>query len=376
MARLRKGYTKCVRRGIEYLRYGFTQEGQRYYIYGMTYKECEEKTEAKKEELRQRLYVKNGQVTLAKYFEEWERSREGTIKPGTMYLCHTRFKAVSKLIGNRRVRAIERREIVKLQQDLLAMGYTTSGVNSRIAMLKSIFESAVTERIIVYNPCKGVKPLKRTEAEARDTYHRALTEEETKLFFQYADLSWYYELWGFMLTTGCRIGEAAALTWRDIDFENKVIHINKTVTKSADGKPMIGSPKSKTSLRDIPLTEDNMKFLNRQREKIRAFSGNVIDLTGTIFKNSQGGLATVYNVEHSIDAVLKAVKKETGVEIEHFSSHAFRDTFATRAIEAGMNANTLKTILGHSSLAMTMDLYAHVMPNTKAEEMKLIRFVI
>lgn len=62
-----------------------------------------------------------------------------------------------------------------------------------------------------------------------------------------------------------------------------------------------------------------------------------------------------------------------GHKIDRFAAHAFRDTYATRAIESGMQPNTLKELLGHSSLAMTMDLYAHVMPETKQEEAEKVR---
>ena len=64
--------------------------------------------------------------------------------------------------------------------------------------------------------------------------------------------------------------------------------------------------------------------------------------------------------------------EEKGIHIEPFTSHALRDTFATRYIEQGGNPQTLKTILGHSSLSMTMDLYSHVLPNTRQEEMDRI----
>lgn len=65
--------------------------------------------------------------------------------------------------------------------------------------------------------------------------------------------------------------------------------------------------------------------------------------------------------------------KEHGLETEHFTAHALRDTFATRYIEQGGSPQVLKTILGHSSLAMTMDLYSHVLPNTKQQEMDNIK---
>ena len=85
----------------------------------------------------------------------------------------------------------------------------------------------------------------------------------------------------------------------------------------------------------------------------------------------------VYNasVNKAISDTIKRMNAD-GKEIEHFSAHALRDTFATRYIEQGGSAQVLKTILGHSSLAMTMDLYSHVMPNTKQKEMDSIVIAI
>lgn len=74
--------------------------------------------------------------------------------------------------------------------------------------------------------------------------------------------------------------------------------------------------------------------------------------------------------------MLEKIELSQKIKIEHFTSHALRATFATRAIEQGMTPQTLKTIMGHSSYKMTMDLYAHVLPNTKQEEMKKIEFVV
>lgn len=72
----------------------------------------------------------------------------------------------------------------------------------------------------------------------------------------------------------------------------------------------------------------------------------------------------------------KIITKFCSAYIEHFSAHALRDTFATRYIEQGGSPQVLKTILGHNSLAMTMDLYSHVLPNTKQKEMESVRIVI
>ena len=76
-------------------------------------------------------------------------------------------------------------------------------------------------------------------------------------------------------------------------------------------------------------------------------------------------------MQHEIDKII-TLMSDDGIKIDRFTPHCFRHTFATRAIENGMKPQTLKAILGHANLAMTMDLYSHVLPNTKAEEMEMI----
>ncbi|MCI8927968.1 MAG: site-specific integrase [Lachnospiraceae bacterium] len=80
-------------------------------------------------------------------------------------------------------------------------------------------------------------------------------------------------------------------------------------------------------------------------------------------------------VNRAISRALSGLEKN-GITIEHFTAHALRDTFATRYIEQGGSPQTLKTILRHSSLAMTMDLYSHVLPNTRQKEMDNLKIVL
>ena len=105
-------------------------------------------------------------------------------------------------------------------------------------------------------------------------------------------------------------------------------------------------------------------------------------IDGTIFATLDGREMHRNSVQSEINRIIRQInadetkqaKKEgrQPVAFPHFTTHVFRHTFATRAIEAGMQPQTLKTILGHSTLSMTMDLYAHVLEDTKAEEMRKI----
>ena len=90
-----------------------------------------------------------------------------------------------------------------------------------------------------------------------------------------------------------------------------------------------------------------------------------------LFCNEKGGPLSRERVQVEIERIIKRIRA-AGYEFDRITPHIFRHTFATRAIEAGMQPQVLKTILGHSSLAMTMDLYSHVLPDTKAEEMEKI----
>lgn len=89
------------------------------------------------------------------------------------------------------------------------------------------------------------------------------------------------------------------------------------------------------------------------------------------FTTNTGAPVDKEYLKNSMDGIVKRIN-DAGISFEHITMHTFRHSFATRCIEKKMSPQTLKTILGHSKLSMTMDLYAHVLPDTKAEEMQKI----
>lgn len=351
------------------LEYRFMVGDRRYSVTGSTVGECRRLEQEKRDFIAEHSYIRNDRITLEQYFDEWMKAKAGTVKESTLYTNQVEFRPVLDRIGSERVSTLERRQIIALQGDL-ALTYTTQGVNYRITLLRSVLKSAVMDDIILKNPCDGIKPLKRTEQPASETIHRAMTQEEQSIFFRAAARSWYYELFLFLIQTGLRNGEACALKWSDIDYGKSVIHVRRTLIHTKKGFEMGRDAKSRAGMRDIPITEDIRETLRRQREKVQAVFGGRLSLNGFIFLNMQGGM--IY--PGSVYTSMKNICSRVG--LERLGVHAFRDTFATRCIEQGMNPQTLKTILGHSSLAMTMDLYAHVLPNTKAEEMEKIRIIV
>lgn len=349
----------------------FTMYGKRYSVYASTLRECRKKEAELRESIKNGHYVSNRFLTLDQYYKEWKAAKKGTIKGNTMLNIESRYKNhIKPMLGKSKLVEIEKREVIDLQQKL-AKKQKPSTVNITIVQLKSILNDAVTDGIIVKNPAAGVKQLKVDE-KASDTRHRALTEEEQELFMQEAKNEWLYELLAFLLCTGMRVGEATALTWQDVDNKNNVVHITKTVSRTEEGKYMIGTPKSKTGIRDIPINKAIKDILKSQREKQVTLHDNVVGMSQKIFENYCGGMVYNASVNKAITNTLKRINKEKKY-IEHFSAHALRDTFATRYIEQGGSPQVLKTILGHSTLAITMDLYSHVLPNIKQKEMDNIK---
>ena len=362
MARLGAG---TRRKGSGILEKRFTLNGKRYSVYGHNAKEIAEKESEIRESIKAGLYIENRNVTLDQYFVKWidRRKKTKANKPATLDLYSRLYRLyISPELGSRKIQRLERREILEYREALQDKEFSANTINLIITLLKEILKDAVGDEITNRNPAGNIRQLTNEAPAAAATIHRALTIEETAAFLEAAKGNYYYELFLFLLCTGTRIGEASALQWKDIDYKRQVIHITKTVSNGKE----IGTPKTKSSLRDIPLTETVKAVLKQQREKQ---SANVIPMPNTrIFNNIHGGIC-----HHSgINTVLKRLTE--AANIKYFSVHALRDTFATRFIEQGGTPQTLKTILGHSSITITMDLYAHVLPNTKADEMGRIHF--
>lgn len=369
MARLGSGTRK---RADGTLEKRFTINGKRYSVYGKTSKEITAKEQDIRKQIAAGVYTDNRNITLDGYFEEWIKGKRNVTKSNTLKTYSIYYKKhISPILGKRKVQQIERREVLSLQR-ALSVELSNSSNNLAIKTLRTILSDAIKDEVITKNPAAGIARLKEQE-KASETYHRALTEEEQAAFMQEIANDYYYEYIALLLSSGMRIGEVAALCWNDIDYKNNVIHVTKTLTYTEGGVLITGnSPKSEAGKRDIPLTETIKSILSRQRSK----NNGVIPMgTQYIFTAVYGGLVQNCAVNKAIADALKRLEAK-GTHIERFTAHALRDTFATRFIEQGGQPQTLKAILGHSSLAMTMDLYAHVLPNTKQKEMNTIHIAI
>lgn len=253
----------------------------------------------------------------------------------------------------------------KLYNDMVKEGYAISSIKIVSAILNGCLQQAMKNGLIERNPVKLAELPRQTGTKKERT---AMTKEQQDLFMKYAEESYLYHFFSVMLRTGMRKGEMQGLKYSDIDKKQNVIHVRRTL-KYIEGKGYFeDTPKTRTSTRDIPLTAAITEHIEAQR---KYWGFKVVRMDQYLFCNENGDPISRERIQGEIDRIIKRIKSD-GYDFPRITSHVFRHTFATRAIEAGMPPQVLKTILGHSSLAMTMDLYSHVLPDTKADEMQKI----
>ena len=346
-----------------------------YWAYGRTVTEAEAAKTAKLAELEAGVADREN-PKLDVYFERFTENRRSSTKTATLRNQRNQYRKCADVIiynnvrfGDIRIADIKPQDVQTVQHALEAMKNSSRTVNDAMSILGHLFNTAIREDLITKNPCRSINKLRRTEPPARNTFHRALTEDEVKRFLEAAKDSHFINVFRLMLSTGMRLGEVAALTEADID--RNYINISRTLTRGEDGGYYIGdSPKTRDSKRRIPLTETTRQILKEQRKLNEILFGSV-DLSKPLFRSPWGYLLK----ENSLNREIRKFTDKLG--IEYFTSHSLRATFATRFIEQRpQDYKILSEILGHSDISITLNLYTHVMDDSKIAAMNAISIAL
>ena len=341
---------------------------------GKNYSTCTDTlTEAKKAKaeliykLNKGLFVEKKHLTFGEWFDIWlNEYKKNRVKNSTLNEYRKYYNGcLKKRFEKKKLVDIRGNHIQKLYNELIEEEYAVSTIKIIAAVLNGCFQQALKNGMIGRNPVE-LAELPRATGERKG--RTAMTKEQQNLFMEYAKESYLYNFFAVMLRTGMRSGEIRGLKYIDIDKKNGVLHVQRTLKYIEGVGYLEDTPKTRTSKRDIPLTAALQELLEDQRKD---WGFKVERLDRYLFCNENGEALSRERVQGEIERITKRIKA-ADYEFPHITPHVFRHTFATRAIEAGMQPQVLKTILGHSSLAMTMDLYSHVLPDTKAEEMEKI----
>lgn len=224
------------------------------------------------------------------------------------------------------------------------------------ALNKRILQYGVVMQAIPFNPAREVL-LPRNNQKANRHKIKHFDNQELKKFLGYLDsldsnkYRHFYEvtLYKFLLATGCRIGEALALEWSDIDLKKGIISISKTLNRYQE----TNTPKSKAGLREIDIDKATVSLLKQYKKRQQVQSWQLGRSEGIVFTP----FTTKYAYACLLRKRLQGHFKAAGVP--DISFHGFRHTHATIMLYAGIEAKDLQYRLGHSNISMTLNTYVH-----------------
>ena len=357
---LGKGITQRKEDGLYVAR--FTNRfGKRQVVSDKTYNGVQKKMREAKIADDKAINTVNSNMTLDEWYQKWMDTCKKNCRNNTKETYAKHYKRVKEALGWRKLNKLN---LVVMQEAINNLRTDNERKNSK-KVLVDILDKAVASDLIIKNVAKQISTeITKEEKQPR----RVLTVKETEIFLAEAEKTFYYNLFVVALETGMRIGELSGLQWEDIDYKKKLIHVKHSMTYfSKNGKYIFELHPTKTNkgLRDIPLTDVAINALRQQyfikqtlinkgKEPLEGFE-NLVFVT----KNNRP--TTQFLVTECIEGTMKRIHKNNpDLVFEKITPHCFRHTFATRWLEAGIPIKTVSTMLGHSQLQLTTDLYMHV----------------
>lgn len=297
-----------------------TIDGKRKYFYGDTRVEAYEKLQAyEKDKSRPRTF---GEIAGAWQDEYWDG-----FAPGTRNCYRSSLARALDAFGKESADDVEPMEIQALLETLKRQNYSLKAVKTQKTVVSTIYKYGMLRGMCRTNPATVTKIPKGLSKELR------LPPDDETIKKIKADREWLYPQ--ILLYTGCRRGEALALTYEDFDFEKGTVNIDKEIIFESNEPRLVHRTKTHAGKRTVPL----VKALREQIPENK---------TGAVFDD-----ITLRRFKTLWDKYCKRLEIEV-------TPHQLRHAYATMLYDAGVDVKIAQRLLGHSSLKMTMDIYTHI----------------
>jgi integrase len=309
-------------------------------------------------------FVEPSKQTLAQYATSWLESRRGQIRASTLASYERNLRAhVLPTLGNRELRAITPLMLDALYADL-QVGRTRSPIGARTTryvhmILRRCLSDAVRKGMLTRNPADMADPPRPGQPGVMATW----SPEQLRTFLASVRNDRLYAAYLLLATTGARRGEVLGLRWDAIDLDASRVSIERTLTTVASriewSKPK--TAKGRRQLALDPATVAALRDHRRRQLEERMAWGSAYQDQGLVFAREDGSPL------HP-ELFLRAFRQRTkAASVPRIRLHDIRHTYATEALRLGIHPKVVQERLGHSTIAITLDLYSHAIPEMDAE---------
>ena len=324
-------------------------------VLGKTQAEAKEKLAAAQQECQTLDMTRTDEYTVATWLRTWY---DLYAQPNVRLATADRYRLMIETytiprIGKIKLKKLTSRDLQKLYKDLMEHGrvnqrsghgnpgLSSTTVRSVHLMLHSAFERAVKERLIPRNPTDDCIAPKVQKVEMK-----TLRPEHLKSYLDAADAQGVLPMFYLELVSGLRKGELVALLWDDLDIQNRTIFVSKQYIKNPSGTLTLSRPKTETSVRRVSIPQAAIDLLIQEHEKHP--------------ENPYMFPSPITGEMYYPDSVVKLhekILKDAG--LEHIRFHDLRHTFATLALQNGVDIKTVSSMLGHYDAGFTLRTYTH-----------------
>lgn len=325
-------------------------------FYGKTQKEVLAKRRAFERDLED---GKNTQLTdslVKSYAESWLRIYKANVSANTLSAHKRDVDLLISFCGEKKVRDITLSDVQEVMNT--RNGYSKSAIKKTAITLRAVFEAARGDRIIVYNPCDKMFVPDGTEGT-----HRVITSKEKDLITGKQTDHRFHIAAMLMLYLGLRAGEAMAFDVdRDVDFEAEAVNITKAIHHEGN-KAILGPPKTKASIRTIPIMFSPLLDLLKQHKGkgLILFNDNGDLVSDTAFERA------FESYQYMMEVEMNGVRKRWADEKQLAAwkpftvrCHDLRHTFCSMLYDAGVDVKTAQVWMGHADVMVTMRIYTHL----------------
>lgn len=275
------------------------------------------------------------ETTFETVADKWWEEIEPTLAPSSLKSYKPALARAKKEFGSRQIGTITAQEIDRFIKGISAQ-YAKKTTAMQLQVIRQSIRWAEVKGYVQYNPAVSV----RQPRSNKQTRRLPPDKEQIKLIKTHAENTPFGLFAALIYYTGCRRGEALALTGADIDRKAKLIHIRRSVYYLSNA-PYVKLPKTDAGIRSVPLLDALDKLLPKKLPK------------GYLFAEPDGSPLTYKHGEKMYADYCAA----TGVTV---TPHQIRHGYATALFECGIDAKTAQTLLGHAQISTTMDIYTHV----------------